>query len=137
MRHIDFWGSRALPQRMRRHGTWHRHAEYDDHVQLSPLLTYNFQRSYWAMYFDTSPQTLQTFNSKMRGDPRVVKWTMIKLGHRPEDTYDTMEKTIERPKRDDLKKQMEQRLLTRFSEKKVDDTAERLAQVALSALGGR
>lgn len=37
------------------------------------------------MHFDTSPRTLATLNERLRTDPRVVRWTMLKLGERLED----------------------------------------------------
>lgn len=41
--------------------------------------------SYWTMHFDTAPRTLLSLNRLMRQDPRVVRWTVLKLGSRPED----------------------------------------------------
>ncbi|KAJ7072242.1 ribosomal protein S6 [Mycena amicta] len=67
VRKIDSWGTRALPQRMRRHGNYHEIGDY------------------WTMHFDTAPRTLLTLNSLMRQDPRVIRWTVLKLGSRPED----------------------------------------------------
>ncbi|KAJ7497389.1 ribosomal protein S6 [Mycena latifolia] len=67
VRKIDSWGTRTLPQRMRRHGNYHEIGDY------------------WTMHFDTAPRTLLTLNSLMRRDPRVVRWTVLKLGSRPED----------------------------------------------------
>ncbi|KAJ6558617.1 ribosomal protein S6 [Mycena vulgaris] len=67
VRKIDSWGTRTLPQRMRRHGNYHEIGDY------------------WTMHFDTAPRTLLTLNSIMRRDPRVVRWTVLKLGSRPED----------------------------------------------------
>lgn len=37
------------------------------------------------MHFDTSPRTLAALNERLRTDPRVVRWTMLKLGERLED----------------------------------------------------
>ncbi|KAF7296132.1 hypothetical protein MKEN_01428400 [Mycena kentingensis (nom. inval.)] len=67
VRKIDSWGTRALPQRMRRHGNYHEIADY------------------WTMHFDTAPRTLLSLNKIMRQDPRVIRWTILKLASRPED----------------------------------------------------
>ena len=32
------------------------------------------------MHFDASPRSLKELNDKLRQDPRVVRWTMSKLG---------------------------------------------------------
>ena len=37
------------------------------------------------MHFDTSPRVLAALNERMRTDPRVIRWTMLKLGERLED----------------------------------------------------
>lgn len=34
------------------------------------------------MHFDTSPPVLKSLNDRLRADPRVVKWTAMKLGER-------------------------------------------------------
>ncbi|KAJ7924908.1 hypothetical protein B0H13DRAFT_2229845 [Mycena leptocephala] len=65
-----------LPQRMRRHGNYH---EFGD---------------YWMMHFDTSPRILLELNSLMRRDPRVIRWTVLKLGSRPEDIAKEGRRTI-------------------------------------------
>ncbi|KAF7306134.1 hypothetical protein HMN09_00768700 [Mycena chlorophos] len=67
VRNIGSWGTRQLPQRMRRHGNYHEIGDY------------------WTMHFDTAPRTLLTLNRLMRQDPRVIRWTVIKLASRPED----------------------------------------------------
>ncbi|KAJ7446153.1 ribosomal protein S6 [Mycena galericulata] len=76
VRKIDSWGTRSLPQRMRRHGNYHEIGDY------------------WTMHFDTAPRTLLTLNSIMRRDPRVVRWTVLKLGSRPEDIAAEGRRTI-------------------------------------------
>ncbi|KZT44210.1 hypothetical protein SISSUDRAFT_1039495 [Sistotremastrum suecicum HHB10207 ss-3] len=88
VRDLDYWGPRALPQRMRRHGAWHNVSDY------------------WTMHFDASPATLKSLNTTLRADPRVVRWSMIKLGHRPEDIQTFEEMTIKRPDSDKLKAQL-------------------------------
>lgn len=52
--------------------------------------------SYWTMHFDTSPRTLRSLNSIMRSDPRVIRWTMLKLGEKIEDVVESPEKTTDR-----------------------------------------
>lgn len=37
------------------------------------------------MHFDTSPPVLSQLSSRLRADPRVVKWTTLKLGEKLED----------------------------------------------------
>jgi hypothetical protein len=34
----------------------------------------------------------------MRADPRVIKWSTLKLGHRPEDMVDSGEQSVDRHK---------------------------------------
>lgn len=41
--------------------------------------------SYWSLYFDTSPRTLRSLNGIMRRDPRVLRWTVLKLADKVED----------------------------------------------------
>lgn len=48
------------------------------------------------MHFDTSPRTLKSLNAIMRSDPRVIRWTMLKLGERIEDVVKPMESTTNR-----------------------------------------
>lgn len=40
------------------------------------------------MNFDTSPRLLARLNDQMRSDPRVIRWTMLKLGEKLEDVVD-------------------------------------------------
>lgn len=37
------------------------------------------------MHFDTAPRTLRSLNSIMRRDPRVIRWTVLKLATKVED----------------------------------------------------
>ncbi|KAF9465005.1 ribosomal protein S6 [Collybia nuda] len=67
VRNINSWGTLTLPQRMRRHGEIHSTGDY------------------WTMHFDTAPRTLRSLNSIMRRDPRVIRWTVLKLGAKVED----------------------------------------------------
>lgn len=39
-----------------------------------------FRLSYFLLHFDTSPPVLSALSSRLRADPRVVKWTTLKLG---------------------------------------------------------
>jgi hypothetical protein len=48
------------------------------------------------MHFDTSPRTLRSLNSIMRSDPRVIRWTMLKLGEKIEDVVQDREVTVDR-----------------------------------------
>lgn len=41
--------------------------------------------SYWTLYFDASPRTLRSLNGIMRRDPRVLRWTVLKLADKLED----------------------------------------------------
>jgi len=78
VRSIHSWGTCRLPQRMRRHQQYYEKGDY------------------WTMHFDTSPRTLHSLNSIMRGDPRVIRWTMLKLGEKLEDVVKSPEKTCDR-----------------------------------------
>jgi len=93
VRNIDYWGTKALPQHMRRH----------------KLGKYSVA-DYWLMYYVSSPKTSQALDHMMRTDARVVKWSILKLGHRPEDMVDTGEKTVYRHKRLEIGLEMEKRL---------------------------
>ncbi|TFK53979.1 hypothetical protein OE88DRAFT_1711024 [Heliocybe sulcata] len=76
VRKIDSWGTKVLPQRMRRHRQNHTAGDY------------------WMMYFDTSPKVLREFNTLMRNDPRVIRWTTLKIGDKVEDIVSRPEKTF-------------------------------------------
>jgi small subunit ribosomal protein S6 len=52
--------------------------------------------SYWTLHFDTSPRTVHSLNGLMRRDPRVIRWTILKLGEKPEDIATIHEKTARR-----------------------------------------
>ncbi|KAI9068053.1 ribosomal protein S6 [Trametes sanguinea] len=77
VRRLDSWGTRTLPQRMRR-----------------AKMYYNIG-DYWTMQFDASPATLRGLNTLMRHDPRVIRWTSLKVGDKVEDVLMTGEKTID------------------------------------------
>ncbi|KAF5370879.1 hypothetical protein D9758_002011 [Tetrapyrgos nigripes] len=77
VRKIDSWGTLVLPQRMRRHKTYHNIGDY------------------WTLHFDTSPRTLQSLNKIMRQDPLVIRWTVLKLGSKVEDVAAEGRKAIE------------------------------------------
>jgi hypothetical protein len=66
--------------------------EYTD----EPITNHRLSYSYWTMHFDTSPRTLRSLNSIMRSDPRVIRWTMLKLGEKIEDVVKHPEKTVDR-----------------------------------------
>ncbi|KAG6903025.1 hypothetical protein C0995_007458 [Termitomyces sp. Mi166 len=67
VREIKYLGTLTLPQRMRRHKAVHSVGDY------------------WTLHFDTAPRTLRTLNAIMRGDPRVIRWTVLKLADKVED----------------------------------------------------
>lgn len=48
------------------------------------------------MYFDTSPRTLNSLALKLRQDPRVIRWTMLKQGEKIQDIVLPREKTVMR-----------------------------------------
>ncbi|KAF8897026.1 ribosomal protein S6 [Gymnopilus junonius] len=76
VRNINSWGTRILPQRMKRHG---------------PLQSLG---DYWTLHFDCSPRTLRSLNGIMRRDPRVLRWTVLKLADKVEDLSRKGEKVI-------------------------------------------
>lgn len=48
------------------------------------------------MYFDTSPRILNSLALKLRRDPRVIRWTMLKQGEKCQDIVLPREKTVMR-----------------------------------------
>ncbi|KAH7925952.1 hypothetical protein BV22DRAFT_988861, partial [Leucogyrophana mollusca] len=78
VRNIKYLGTQTLPQRMQRNKQYYTHGDY------------------WTMHFDTSPRTLRTLGGIMRRDPRVIRWTMLKLGEKVEDVVLPREKTVHR-----------------------------------------
>ena len=48
------------------------------------------------MEFDASPSTLKALNDIMRHDPRVVRWTNLKVGEKLQDIAERKETTITR-----------------------------------------
>lgn len=48
------------------------------------------------MQFDASPTTLRNLNTIMRHDPRVVRWTNLKMGEKVTDVRLFLEKTAQR-----------------------------------------
>ena len=51
--------------------------------------------SYWTLHFDTGPRTVHSLNGLMRRDPRVIRWTTVKLADRPEELAKVHEKTMQ------------------------------------------
>lgn len=43
------------------------------------LIMSNRLCSYWTLYFDASPGTVRSLNRIMRRDPRVIRWTVLKI----------------------------------------------------------
>ncbi|KAH9485460.1 37S ribosomal protein MRP17, mitochondrial [Psilocybe cubensis] len=76
VRNINSWGTKTLPQRMKRHGSPQSAGDY------------------WTLHFDSSPRTLRSLNGIMRSDPRVLRWTVLKLADRVEDLSIKGEKVI-------------------------------------------
>ncbi|ORY75338.1 ribosomal protein S6 [Leucosporidium creatinivorum] len=62
VRSLDHWGTRHLPQKMRR----------GDGSSLTG--------DYWTMRFDANPPTVAALNERLRLDPRVLRWTTLKVG---------------------------------------------------------
>ncbi|KIJ39937.1 hypothetical protein M422DRAFT_230554 [Sphaerobolus stellatus SS14] len=75
VRNIDYWGTRVLPQLMRRQKQKHKLGDY------------------WTMHFDTNPRVMNTLKNRLKIDPMVIRWTMTKLGEKPEDIVKWTEKT--------------------------------------------
>ncbi len=57
------------------HISWHR-------IHRLLLVFLASLRSYWLMHFDTNAPVLKSLNDRLRADPRVIKWTALKLGDR-------------------------------------------------------
>lgn len=49
------------------------------------------------MDFDASPKAVQGLNMLMKHDPRVIRWTNIKLGEKIEDVVRVPAKTLRIP----------------------------------------
>jgi small subunit ribosomal protein S6 len=62
------------------------------------------------MHYISSPKISRALDFQMRVDPRVIKWTTLKLGHRPEDMVETDEKTVARDARRTIGLEMENQL---------------------------
>ncbi|KAM0756118.1 hypothetical protein T439DRAFT_320812 [Meredithblackwellia eburnea MCA 4105] len=62
VRNIDYWGARNLPQKMKRGGVASSTGEYV------------------TMRFDANPPTVKALNERLRLDPRVLRWTTLKVG---------------------------------------------------------
>ena len=52
---------------------------------LPVLIMSNRLYSYWTLHFDASPRTLRSLNGIMRRDPRVLRWTVLKLADNLEE----------------------------------------------------
>lgn len=93
VRNIRSWGTIRLLQRAKANKTWHHYAEC---VQLHfiLLLTHTCPHSHWTMDFDISPHTLSILQSELAKDPRVIRWTTLKLGDRIQQITKAPEKTI-------------------------------------------
>ncbi|EJU04205.1 hypothetical protein DACRYDRAFT_63860 [Dacryopinax primogenitus] len=76
VRQLTSDGTKILPQRIRSHQAWHSYGDY------------------WTMRFDASPKLMKTVTSSLTQDPRVIKWTVIKLGTKLEDILEPPSKTV-------------------------------------------
>ncbi|KWU41734.1 ribosomal protein S6, partial [Rhodotorula sp. JG-1b] len=63
VRHLDHWGTRNLPQRMK------------TAARVPEKIT-----SYFTLRFDCNPPTLSALNSRLRLDPSVLRFTTVKVG---------------------------------------------------------
>jgi len=79
VRQLKSDGTKVLPQRMRSHKTWHDVGDY------------------WTMRFDASPKTMKLLTSTLKREPRVIRWTVIKLGEKLEDILEPPAKTLTVP----------------------------------------
>jgi small subunit ribosomal protein S6 len=85
VRKINSWGTLALPQKMKRNGPLQNVGEWVEwHYPCLSCLTPHLY-SYWTLHFDASPRTLRSLNGIMRRDPRVLRWTVLKLADTLED----------------------------------------------------
>ncbi|KAF5354664.1 hypothetical protein D9756_005371 [Leucocoprinus leucothites] len=78
VRKIESWGTMQLPHRMKKKRT-----NTYEHIGEQVLPT--TPMAYWTLHCDASPQNLRSLNNFMRRDPRVLRWTVLKLGDRVED----------------------------------------------------
>ncbi|CDZ97222.1 Mitochondrial ribosomal protein MRP17 [Phaffia rhodozyma] len=76
VRTIKSWGTQTLPEKMRRHKVTHEVGDY------------------FVVEFDCSPITLKALDDQYRVDPRVIRWTNIKLGDKIKDLIHSPAKTI-------------------------------------------
>ena len=61
---------------------------------LEPSFSADAPTSYWTMNFDASPKTLHSLDNILKHDPRVIRWTMIKMGEKVEDIVQPPSKTF-------------------------------------------
>ncbi|GAA5868271.1 hypothetical protein JCM3774_000988 [Rhodotorula dairenensis] len=75
VRHLDHWGTRNLPQRMKvgkRRGGGGGGGGLDDASSSTG--------DYFTLRFDCNPPTLSALNSRLRLDPSVLRFTTVKVG---------------------------------------------------------
>lgn len=96
VRSIKSWGTLPLPEKMRRHKVTHSYGELVlsrsalpsflpagssslgmENAQIADAVMHD---SYYVVQFDCSPLTLKALDKAYQADPRVVRWTNIKLG---------------------------------------------------------
>ncbi|KAK4052975.1 hypothetical protein OIO90_004099 [Microbotryomycetes sp. JL221] len=79
VRTFDYWGNRHLPQPFKR-------------GQDSPKAVAG---DYWTMKFDANPPTVAALRDRLRLDPRVLRWTVLKVGSTLEQVIEpTQDKTV-------------------------------------------
>ena len=52
------------------------------------------ENRYWTMHYDASPVLMKSLVDRLQGDPRVIRWTTLKLGERPDQTATAGSKTV-------------------------------------------
>lgn len=97
VRKIESWGTMQLPQRMKKKRTnAYEHIGEYVFILWTQSAMFTFWHSYWSLHCDASPQTLRSLNNFMRRDPRVLRWTVLKLGDRVEDVARQGRKLMQR-----------------------------------------
>jgi len=76
VRSLDSWGTRLLPAVMKRHEQRHTVGDY------------------WTIHFDASPPVMKSVNFQLGKDPRVIRWTVTKLGEKLNDIAGVKEATV-------------------------------------------
>ncbi|KAG5518595.1 hypothetical protein PMAC_002991 [Pneumocystis sp. 'macacae'] len=64
IRELEDWGNMVLPKKIKKHQQIH----YEGH--------------HWTMLFDSNPQTQHEINRILKLDPRIIRYSIIKLGNK-------------------------------------------------------